>query len=125
MTKPLIYLASPYSDNDESVIGKRFADVCLAAGALLKLGHHIFSPIAHCHPIAVMGGIRGDFDWWEQYDHALIDHCDEVWVLMLDGWRSSKGVTKEIAYAIRTGKPVRWVFPETLEVVDYCPDEAA
>jgi len=118
----LAYLASPYTHDDPAVEVQRFEAVCDVAGRLLLAGHHVLSPIAHTHPIAVRGGLPGGFGWWQAYDHALIDGCAEVWVCMLDGWRGSDGVTKEVAYARKCGKPVRWVFPETLEVVDHDPD---
>lgn len=116
----LAYLASPYTGAELA----RFEAVCLAAGGLIRAGYHVLSPIAHTHPIAVRGGLPGNFEWYEAYDYALIDACDEVWVLMLDGWRQSRGVTKEVAYARRTGKSVRWVFADTLKVVGDDPDEA-
>jgi nucleoside 2-deoxyribosyltransferase len=120
----LAYLASPYTHDNPGIVLARFHLTCEAAGDLLRAGHHVLSPIAHTHPIAVQCGLPGNFDWYEAYDYALIDHCDEVWVLMLDGWRTSRGVTKEVAHARARGKPVRWVFADTLEVVDCDPDEA-
>jgi nucleoside 2-deoxyribosyltransferase len=119
----LAYLASPYTHSDPGIVLARFDLVCEAAGDLLRAGHHVLSPIAHCHPIAMRNALPTDAAWWEKYDHALIDACDELWVLMLDGWRSSRGVVLEIAYARSKGKPVRWVFADTLEIVGYDPDE--
>lgn len=116
----LAYLASPYTGDELA----RFEAVCDVAGQLLLAGHHVLSPIAHTHPIAVRGNLPGNFEWYEAYDYALIDACSELWVVMLDGWRESRGVTHEIAYARKTGKPVRWVWTDTLEIDSDDPDEA-
>lgn len=105
----MIYLASPYSHDDPEVRERRFRQVCAAAARLMRGGHHIFSPIAHSHPIALAGNLPGDFEYWRAYDEAMIAACAEVWVLRLDGWQDSKGIEAEIMIAASTGKPVRFI----------------
>jgi hypothetical protein len=108
MTHPLYYLASPYTG--EGVIPFiRHHQACLAAGEMLRDGYYVLSPIAHSHPIAQRVNLPGKWDWWQTYDRRLIDACDAVAVLMLDGWRESVGVSAEIAYAQSLGKPVHYV----------------
>ena len=41
--------------------------------------------------------------------NALIDRCDEVWVLMFDGWDKSKAVTDQIARAQEKSVPVLYM----------------
>ncbi len=117
--RPLAYLASPYSAPTDAEREARFHDVCVAAAILMNAGHHVLSPIAHSHPIAVHGLLPTEFAWWAEYDHALLDRCDELWVLTLPGWRESRGVTDEIAYARARGIPVKLVDDETLEVMPW------
>lgn len=105
----MIYLASPYSHPTASTRLNRFRAVCRAAGVLMNSGHIIFSPIAHTHPIAMCCEMPGDWRFWERYDKAIIARCDELWVLTLDGWRESVGVTAEIQFAREIGKPVKGV----------------
>lgn len=105
----LIYLASPYSSEDKSLEAERFQTVCRCAAWLMRQGYFIFSPIAHSHPIAINGNMPTDFEFWKNYDHALIDACSEVWVVQMDGWDKSKGVAAEIEHAKQTGKPVRFI----------------
>lgn len=116
MTTKLIYLASPYSHEDHVVECLRFQAACSAAGRLMREGHFIFSPIAHSHPIAIVESLPGGIEYWREYDRRWIDACDELWVLCIDGWEESKGVTWEIDYALSTEKSVRYLDPETLEI---------
>jgi nucleoside 2-deoxyribosyltransferase len=107
----MIYLASPYSHPDPAVREQRFRDVCRTAAALLQAGQAVFSPIAHSHPL-VEHGLPTDWAFWQRYDRELLARCDEVVVLMLDGWQESVGVQDEIRFAHELGKPVRYVAPE-------------
>lgn len=105
----LIYLASPYSHPDPAVRQQRFETVCFIAARLMREGHHVYSPIAHTHPIAVKGELPTGFEYWEAFDRKMITACDAVWVAMMDGWRESVGVTAEIKIADELGKPVRYI----------------
>ena len=104
----MIYLASPYSDPDPAVRERRFNAVCEVAAAMFRTGAMVFSPIAYSYPIARCGR---DWHWetWAEFDRRMIDACDLVLVLRLDGWQESKGIAAEVEYARRTGKPVRWL----------------
>jgi nucleoside 2-deoxyribosyltransferase len=103
----MIYLASPYSHPDPAVREQRFREACRAAAELLRDGHAVISPIAHSHPLT-QHGLPGDWEFWEHYDRELIARCDEVVVLMLDGWHESVGVQAEIRIAQQLGKRVRY-----------------
>lgn len=105
----LIYLASPYSHPDAEVRQQRFETVCFVASQLMRDGHHIFSPIAHTHPIALKGDLPKGFDFWEAFDRKMIAACGALWVVMMDGWRESKGVQAEIAIAGELGIPVKYL----------------
>lgn len=107
----MIYLASPYSHPDPAVREQRFRAACRAAVALLHAGQVVFSPITHSHPLA-QHGLPENWQFWERYDRAFLERCDEVVVLTLDGWEESVGVQAEILIARELGKPVRYVAPE-------------
>lgn len=109
----MIYLASPYSDPDEQVIDARAEATALALGELLRRGLYIYSPITMCHH-AQIGSTA--FEFWEGFDLHMIRRADALWVLMLDGWQQSRGVTAETDFARNIGVPVRHVDPSTLEV---------
>lgn len=105
----LIYLASPYSHPDPAVRLQRFETVCFVAANLMRDGVHLYSPIAHTHPIALKGELPLGWEFWEQYDRKILAACQELWVVMMDGWRESKGVAAEIKIAEEMGLPVKYV----------------
>jgi hypothetical protein len=100
---PLVYLACPYSHPEASVRAARFRAANIAAGALMRQGLNVFSPISHTHPIAVDCELPTGFDFWEQYDRAFLSCCSALYVLKIDGWEQSKGVQTEIRIAKELG----------------------
>jgi len=109
MRTSLTYLASPYTDPDPEVEERRYKAVCLQASKMLKAGEFVFSPIAHCHPIAKAGGLPGDFGFWIEYDRRMISACDSLAVFMLPGWDESTGIAGEIGIAKMKGIPIRYI----------------
>jgi nucleoside 2-deoxyribosyltransferase len=107
----VIYLASPYSHPDPAVREERFRAACRATAALLRAGEVVFSPIVHSHSL-IEFELPTAWSYWERIDRVHLERCDEVAVLMLDGWRESIGVREEIAMARALGKPVRFLAPE-------------
>lgn len=107
----LIYLASPYSHPDPTVRLDRFDTVCCVAASLMRKGVHLYSPIAHTHPIALKGDLPLSWEFWEQYDRKILAACQELWVCTIDGWKESKGCKAEIAIAAELGLPTRYIEP--------------
>ena len=107
----LIYLASPYSHPDRQIQEQRFQAVCQQAAEMMRRGELVFSPIAHTHPIAAYD-LPGDWAFWRRYDRAMLERCDELAVLQLDGWEESIGVKAEIAIAKDLNLPVRFIRPK-------------
>lgn len=110
----LIYLASPYSHPDREVRHARFAQVSQAQAYLTAMGYHIFGPITESHTVqqeAAELGIEmsGGWDFWKDHDELMLQKCDELWVLQLDGWDKSVGVLAEIDYAHSRGMPVQYI----------------
>jgi hypothetical protein len=98
----------------------RYKRVTKVAAHWLTQGYNIFSPITHSHPIGRMVPDRlNTHSMWLGLDFAWIDCCDELWVLMQDGWRQSYGVSKEIEYALEKGMPVRYVAENNYMYLDY------
>ena len=111
MTKKLIYLATPYSDDDPAVREARFHSVSKAASELMRGGLYVFSPISHTHPIAKAGALPLGWDYWEGYDRAILQTCSLLVVLKLPGWDKSKGVAGELRIAEELGIPIRYIEP--------------
>lgn len=106
----MIYLASPYTHADPAVREERFRAVCRAAAELMRRGTLVLSPIAHSHPIAGFG-LPTNWEFWERMDREHLKRCDELVVLMMDGWKESRGIQAEIRIARELGKPVRYLDP--------------
>ena len=104
----MIYVASPYTHPDPIVREARYRAACRQVAEMLRCGIHAFSPICHSHPL-VEYGVPGDWTFWRDYDLKFLAMCDEVWVLMLDGLKTSTGVQAEIAMAMALGKRVVFV----------------
>ncbi|NLS96664.1 MAG: DUF1937 family protein [Planctomycetaceae bacterium] len=104
----MIYLASPYTHPDPKVREHRYQEACRCAAQLIRTGHHVLSPISHSHGIAQYG-LPGDWAYWESLDRRFLEMCDEVGVLMLDGWKESNGVQAEIRIAREMDKLVSFL----------------
>ena len=113
----MIYLASPYTHPDPRVMESRDEQTCIAVGSLIKQGLHAYSPIAHSRSVALLSDLPHDFGFWNAYDTDMISRCDEVWVLMLDGWEDSEGVKAEIKIALDLNKKIRTLAPNETEPV--------
>ena len=107
-----IYLASPYSHPEEAVRLERFHAACKKAAQYASKGMAHFCPIAQSHPVSdhMEAAKRMDFALWMKNDLPLLRMAQELHVLCIEGWRTSRGVTREIEYATQLGIPVKQVF---------------
>jgi hypothetical protein len=114
----MIYLCSPYT-RYAAGIWAAYAEAARIAGAFIKAGVPVFSPIAHSHSIAMEADIDPlDGAFWKNADEPFIALCDECYVAMMDGWRDSSGVAYEIEAFTKAGKRVQYLDPETLKLRD-------
>ena len=102
----LWYLASPYSHEYSLIREQRYLDVCRVASRLMRENVHVFSPIAHTHSIAKMGGLPTGWDFWHRYDKIMLDACYGMIIVPLKGWAESKGVKGEIELTVKMKKPI-------------------
>ena len=86
------YLASPYSSSDPSVVQRRFEETRSAAAWLLERRIWVCSPIVHCHDLAQVHKFPTDAAFWYSYNAAMIGRADLLYILAIDGWRTSKGI---------------------------------
>ena len=97
----LIYLASPYSHYDFSVQKSRFEEASRWAARLMLQGLHVFSPIAHSHPISLYGQLPAGWHQWKEFDRIMLLRCQRFVILPLDGWKESRGVKSEVEIWMR------------------------
>lgn len=74
----------------------------------IKKGEHIITPL-FMHELCVRYPIEGDYMFWEKFCLNLLKRCDIMYVLMLDGWKESRGVSEEIKFCEANDIPVRYV----------------
>ena len=104
------YLAAPYTHKLAAVVEQRMMDLCKADAALMKRGVFTASPLLK-HYIVTHETLPTDFEYWQEYSVELMQRCDFLLVLMLDGWDQSRGVLAEIRDAERLGMPVYYIEP--------------
>ena len=113
----LIYLACPYTHEEPMVQELRARGATEAAAYLMRQGHVVFSPITHGHEIAkhLSRADANRAEFWMAQCLPLVPKFEELHILALDGWDTSKGVEAERAAAHAAGVVVRLFWPETLE----------
>ena len=107
----MIYLGSPYSHEDPKVVEERWNATVLATAKFLNWGNMIYSPIVHCHPLAIAHTLPTDAQFWNHYNFHMLSLADELWVLMLNRWEDSKGLQSEIEWATLMGKKIEFISP--------------
>lgn len=118
----LIYLATPYNHRSANVRRERYEAACKTAGLLLSKGVFVYSPIAHTHSIANIVDLPASWEFWKEYDEIMLSRCNELWVIMMDGWLSSVGIAAEIAIARKLNKPIRyWRIADGFPLIEMAP----
>lgn len=112
------YLASPYTGSPELMVA-RFHAVKRASSILLAKRQWIYSPIMHCHQLAQDHSLPTDFQFWLDYNHAMIESAENTIVLGIDGWNLSKGVAEEILFTKSLDKNVELIDGNTCEFVKW------
>ena len=113
MTSNVIYISCPYTGTPEER-EERYLSVEKFCAVLVQQGHTIISPITHNHNMLIHNpDMPVTFDFWNDYCLNLLSVCDELWVLMDDGWITSKGITGELAFAHEMNIPIKYFNPVT------------
>lgn len=114
----LIYLATPYSKYAAGM-EQAFRDAASIAAVLVLKGVKVYSPICHTHPIAVHGGIDPlSHNIWLPFDEAMMNVCEALVVVKMQGWEDSYGINYEIDYFTEDHKMAFYLDPVTLELTD-------
>jgi hypothetical protein len=117
----LIYLANSYTSRlpdpvDASLerAQRRLLESAVGLKIKQKYGVTLILPIALSAAMADFGLLDTGFDQWAQDDLTFISKCDEVWVMLSDGWDTSYGVREEIKFAHANRIPVKYIDITTL-----------
>jgi hypothetical protein len=95
----MLYLASPYSHRDPKVMQERFEVAEQVTAHLLNSNVWVYSPIVHCHALSQKYKLPTNFGFWRDYNYSILRLAEALWVIDMDGWRTSQGVTDELNFA--------------------------
>jgi len=105
----LIFISSPYTHEDKSVVEDRLIKVSNFAAKIVSEGKVVISPIVYGHTLLTFHKMPSDWEFWQNYCETLITKSDKMIVLMLDGWEESDGVKGEIEFATELGLPIEYI----------------
>lgn len=105
----MVYLASPYVDEDDQEMEDRYKEVCNAVATLIDKKVFVYSPIVMFHPIAKIYDLPKGHTFWAKLNEDVLSKCDYMLVLRLDGWKKSKGIADEILFCQENDIPVYYI----------------
>ena len=114
-TKPIVYLAAPYSldgTSNNKDRQTRFEQITRAANQLFKFGMNVYSPITHHHCIQQFGSVKMTTREWMELDLEFLKHSVMLYVLKLDNWNFSLGLLSEIEFSKSANKPICYLEPD-------------
>ena len=111
------YIASPYSSPYPEIVKARYEITLRFTADLFKRTFYVYSPIVHCHKIAKIINVPTDFEFWRHYNTTMLSKASSFFVLTLEGWEYSKGVTEEIKIAISETIPIHYFDSLTFDMI--------
>jgi hypothetical protein len=111
----LIYIASPYNHEDDSVRIENYKKVSNLAAHLVSKGNVALSPITYGHNLLDFCEMPYDWKFWSNFCLTFLSRCDELWVYKMDGWDKSRGVQEEIDYALQYNITIKFIDYERMD----------
>lgn len=112
----LAYLATPYTNYPDG-IEIAFREASRLCAELLKADVAAYSPIAHCHPLAIHGDMDAlDRDFWLGYQRKMMARCDALIVATMASWERSIGIQYEVQFFTSAGRPIFQLDPRTMRI---------
>lgn len=109
-----MFVISPYSHPDESIVAERFNHTELFIASLMNQGICGVSVVAFCHRMAITHSLPTTYTFWKDVCITMMKDCDIVCVFKLEGWEESEGVQDEIKHATELGKTIFYFTPKTI-----------
>lgn len=114
----LVYIAAPYKHEDPLFMNLRYEIITKLCGIIVQeFGCSIFSPITHGHPIPIdtkkVPGFN-EIHYWMEMDLKILKHCSHMFIIMMDGWVDSKGLSMEIEFCNANNIEMRYIEPSNL-----------
>ncbi len=112
----LAYCATPYTKFPGGLNAAFEAAAALTA-RLRAAGIFVYSPIVHCHPLALYGKLDPlDLSLWYPHNELMMDRCNVLLVAHLPSWEDSIGIQYEIEFFEKAFKPIFDLDPYRLKM---------
>ncbi len=115
MINKVIYLAVPYSSKDKEVVKYRVHEFCKKSGKFQTEGYTVLSALYNQLLLDHNIELPNSWEYWESTSKTLVSLCTELYVLTLEGWEDSTGVSEEIAFAKSLNIPIYFVSAEQMK----------
>lgn len=106
MDDKMVYVAAPYWHDDEAVRHYRRRKAVEYTSVLVKRGILCYSPLLYTEHFK---DDNTKEKYWLKHGRRMIDACDQVRVLCLDGWEESGGIQGEIQRAEERGLEILYI----------------
>lgn len=117
--KPRVYLAGAITSPTVDLYTKRVATHAKCALALEAQGEvTVYSPASETHGLVELGGKMGT-TWtdWRDHDLNMLYGSNRIYVMMMDGWKESKGVRGEVKFAIQHNIPISLIAEDASYII--------
>jgi len=106
----LIHLTAPYSDESPEVRLYRVVEVAKIASRVSLKGTHVICPMLERHLMTVYGTTQ-DTGWTARQVETInvLTRCEELWIVVLEGWEKSIGVRAETIAALELKMPIKLI----------------
>ena len=104
-----IFVAGPFNGVSEEAKQERVNSIKRYCVKLFSEGHAPISALLMGLTFADVGGLPTNTETWTYFCEQMLSGCDELHVLMLDGWEKSGGVAAEIEVAKNLGIEIKYV----------------
>lgn len=112
------YLSIPFSHSNPSVVQERMTMFWKALAHRITISKEVVvSPMTLYPMLDYVPHIPTNYDYWGPYSESLLSQCDTLYVLMLEGWKESKGVQGEIDFAMNHKIQIIYLSPLTFEPI--------
>jgi uncharacterized protein YdaT len=102
----LIYIACPFWNDQDSVRDYRRKKAIDYSTVLIKKGYLVYSPLIYTERFAKDKTKEG---YWIKHGIKMVEVCNEMRVLCLEGWQESKGVQGEIEKAKELNIKIKYI----------------
>lgn len=94
----LIYVACAFDGPTSTIRQHRIEVASKFCAHKMRQGVIVFCPLVHNYQILKYGLPIG-WDYWEKFNSQLLQKCDRLFVLKIEGWEHSTGIQAEISLA--------------------------